>query len=322
MLAYAIRRVLQMIPLILGVTFLTFVIINLIPGSPADIVRSDPKIRPEARARIEKSLGLDKPWPERYLTWLADLARGDLGESMHNRVPVKDRIAAVLPNTLLLTVSALALALVVAIPLGIYQALHHRSWIDRALNVVSVSLYSMPTFFLAYLLVIVFALMFKQWGLPSLPVGGMTDTRGGGGFWDRFEHLILPAATLALIQIGGWSFYIRSQMLETLQQDFVRTAHAKGLRERAVLYAHALRNAILPLVTLVGLSLPELFGGAIIIESIFAWPGIGRLTLEAVDRRDYTLIMGTTLMFAVLTMVGNLLADVMNAVLDPRIRLD
>lgn len=322
MLAYAIRRVLQMIPLILGVTFLTFVIINLIPGSPADIVRSDPKIRPEARARIEKSLGLDKPWPERYLTWLADLARGDLGESMHNRVPVKDRIAAVLPNTLLLTVSALALALAVAIPLGIYQALHHRSWIDRSLNVVSVSLYSMPTFFLAYLLVIVFALMFKQWGLPSLPVGGMTDTRGGGGFWDRFEHLILPAATLALIQIGGWSFYIRSQMLETLQQDFVRTAHAKGLRERAVLYAHALRNAILPLVTLVGLSLPELFGGAIIIESIFAWPGIGRLTLEAVDRRDYTLIMGTTLMFAVLTMVGNLLADVMNAVLDPRIRLD
>lgn len=322
MLAYAIRRVLQMIPLILGVTFLTFVIINLIPGSPADIVRSDPKIRPEARARIEKSLGLDKPWPERYLTWLADLARGDLGESMHNRVPVKDRIGAVLPNTLLLTVSALALALVVAIPLGIYQALHHRSWIDRALNVVSVSLYSMPTFFLAYLLVIVFALMFKQWGLPSLPVGGMTDTRGGGGFWDHVEHLILPAATLALIQIGGWSFYIRSQMLETLQQDFVRTAHAKGLRERAVLYAHALRNAILPLVTLVGLSLPELFGGAIIIESIFAWPGIGRLTLEAVDRRDYTLIMGTTLMFAVLTMVGNLLADVMNAVLDPRIRLD
>lgn len=322
MLAYAIRRVLQMIPLILGVTFLTFVIINLIPGSPADIVRSDPKIRPEARARIEKSLGLDKPWPERYVTWLADLARGDLGESMHNRVPVVDRIGAVLPNTLLLTVSALALALAVAIPLGVYAALNHRSWIDRALNVFSVSLYSMPTFFLAYVLVIVFALMFRQWGLPSLPVGGMVDTRGGGGFWDRVEHLILPATTLALIQIGGWSAYIRSQMLETLQQDFVRTAHAKGLRERAVLYAHALRNAILPLVTLVGLSLPDLFGGAIIIESIFAWPGIGRLTLEAVDRRDYTLIMGTTLMFAVLTMVGNLLADVMNAVLDPRIRLD
>ncbi len=322
MLAYAIRRVLQMIPLILGVTFLTFVIINLIPGSPADIVRSDPKIRPEARARIEKSLGLDKPWPERYVTWLADLARGDLGESMHNRVPVVDRIGAVLPNTLLLTVSALALALVIAIPLGVYAALNHRSWIDRALNVFSVSLYSMPTFFLAYVLVIVFALMFRQWGLPSLPVGGMTDTRGGGGFWDRVEHLILPATTLALIQIGGWSAYIRAQMLETLRQDYVRTAHAKGLRERVVLYAHALRNAILPLVTLVGLSLPDLFGGAIIIESIFAWPGIGRLTLEAVDRRDYTLIMGTTLMFAVLTMVGNLLADLMNAVLDPRIRLD
>jgi peptide/nickel transport system permease protein len=322
MLAFVARRVLQMIPLLLGVSFLAFALINLIPGSPVDGLEANPRIRPAAREAMARSLGLDKPWPERYVTWVGDLLRGDLGQSMYNRASVADRIGDVLPNTLLLTMSSLALALAIAVPLGVYAALHHRSWIDRALNVVSVSLISMPSFFLAYLLVILFALSFSAWGLPSLPVGGMTDTRGGGGFWDRLQHLILPATTLALVQIGGWSAYIRSQMLETLRQDYVRTASAKGLRQRAVLYSHALRNAILPLVTLVGLSLPDLFGGAVLIEAIFAWPGMGRLSLEAVDRRDYTLIMGTTLMFAALTMVGNLLADVMNAVLDPRIRLD
>jgi len=322
MAAYALRRLLQMIPLLLGVTFLTFAIINLMPGSPAEILRSDPKIKPAAREQIVKQLGLDKPWPERYVTWLGDVARGDLGTSMHNRVPVADRIKAVLPNTLLLTTSALALALVVAVPLGVYAALKHRTWFDRIANIATVAMYSLPTFLLAYVLVLVFALQFNKWGLPSLPVGGLTDMRGGGGFWDRLQHLILPAVSLALIQIGGWSSYIRSQMLETLQQDFVRTAKAKGLRERAVLYRHALRNAILPLVTLVGLSLPGLFGGALVVETIFAWPGIGRLTIEAVDRRDYTLIMGTTLMFAALTMVSNLLADLVAAGLDPRVRLD
>ena len=321
MLAYVLRRVLVMIPLLLGVTFITFVIINLIPGSPADIVRSDPRIRPEARERIEVLLGLDKPWPVRYVTWLGDLARGDLGDSMQNRVPVADRIGAVLPNTLLLTVSALALALVVAVPLGVYGALRHRSLFDRVANIGAVAMYAMPTFFLAYILVLVFALQFSAWGWPSLPVGGMADRRGGGDFLDRVQHLALPALALALIQIGSWSAYIRSQMLETLRQDFVRTAHAKGLAEKGVLYSHAFRNAVLPLITLVGLSLPELFGGAVIIESIFAWNGIGRLTIEAVNSRDYTLIMGTTLMFAFLTMASNLVADVASGILDPRIRL-
>jgi peptide/nickel transport system permease protein len=255
------------------------------------------------------------------VTWLGDLARGDLGESMQNRVPVADRIGAVLPNTLLLTVSALVLALAIAVPMGVYAALHHRSLFDRVANIGSVAMYAMPTFFLAYILVLVFALQFNALGWPSLPVGGMMNQRGGGGFWDRAEHLVLPALALGLIQIGSWSAYIRSQMLETLRQDFVRTAHAKGLAEKGVLYGHAFRNAVLPLITLVGLSLPELFGGAVIIESIFAWNGIGRLTIEAVNTRDYTLIMGTTLMFAFLTMASNLLADVAAGVLDPRVRL-
>ena len=312
---YILRRLLTMIPLLIGVSFLTFAMINLIPGSPADIMRSDPKIKPEARERIIKNLGLDKPWPERYVVWLGDFLRGDLGNSMHNRMPVADRIKNVLPNTLLLTTSSLILALIIAIPLGVYSALRHRSGFDRTASLISVMLYAVPTFFLAYVLVAIFSLKFGWF-----PVGGMTDTRGGGGFWDRAHHLILPALALALVDIGGWSSYIRSQMLEVLQSDYVRTARSKGLSERAVLFAHALRNAFLPMLPVIGLSIPGLFGGAILIESIFAWNGIGRLTLEAVDRRDYTLIMGTTMMFAVLTMLSNLFVDVLQIVLNPRMR--
>jgi peptide/nickel transport system permease protein len=320
--AYIIRRSLLMIPLLLGVTFLSFAIINLIPGSPVMRLRDNPKIKPEMAQMLEKELGLDKPWPIRYVGWLGDLLHGNLGSSMYNGVSVADRILAVLPNTLLLSLSALTLALVCAVPLGIYAAVRHRSWFDHVATVGAVAMYAMPTFWLAMLLVILFSLRFKEWGLPSLPVGGMTDPRGDGGLADRFVHLILPCVSLALIQIGSWSAYIRSSMLETLQQDYVRTARAKGLGQKTVLYVHTLRNAFLPLVTLVGLSLPDLFAGAVIIESIFAWNGIGRLTIEAVNRRDYTLIMGTTLMFAVLTLVANLIADVMYAILDPRIRLE
>ncbi len=322
MAAYVLRRLLLMIPLLLGVTLLTFAIINLIPGSPVMHLRDNPKVRPEARERVERQLGLDKPWPVRYVDWLGDLAHGDLGDSMYNGVPVADRIMNVLPNTLLLSVTSLAVALVFAVPLGVYAAVHHRSWFDHVASIGAVAMYAMPTFWLALLLVIVFSLQFRTWGLPSLPVGGMSDPRGDGDLLERARYLILPTLSLAMVQIGGWSAYIRSSMLETLRQDFVRTAHAKGLAERGVLFRHAFRNAFLPLVTLVGLSLPGLFGGAIIIESIFAWNGIGRLTIEAVNRRDYTLIMGTTLMFAVLTIVSNLVADVMYAVIDPRIRLD
>ncbi|MEZ4564414.1 MAG: ABC transporter permease [Thermomicrobiales bacterium] len=179
----------------------------------------------------------------------------------------------------------------------------------------------MPDFWLALLLVILFALKFKEWGLPALPVGGMTDARGGGDFLDRLKHLILPVAALSLVQIGSWAAFFRSSMLETLSQEYIRTARSKGLPERTIMYLHAFKNAFLPLITIVGLALPGLLGGALFIETIFAWPGMGRLTYEAVGRRDYTMIMATTLMFSVLTMLSNLIADVLYATLDPRIRL-
>ncbi|MFT4038382.1 MAG: ABC transporter permease [Thermomicrobiales bacterium] len=321
MIAYVARRLLQMIPLILGVTFLTFAIINLMPGSPVMRLRDNPKIRPEAAQMLEKQLGLDQPWPVRYVKWLGDLARGNLGTSLYNQLPVADRIWAAIPNTLLLAVTSLVLALAVAVPMGVYSAVKHGSGFDRASSVSAVALYSMPDFWLALLLVILFALKFKEWGLPSLPVGGMTDARGGGDLADRLKHLILPVAALSLVQIGSWAAFFRSSMLETLSQEYIRTAKSKGLPQRTILYLHAFKNAFLPLITIVGLALPGLLGGALFIETIFAWPGMGRLTYEAVGRRDYTMIMATTLMFSVLTMLSNLIADVLYAVLDPRIRL-
>jgi peptide/nickel transport system permease protein len=241
---------------------------------------------------------------------------------LYNRLPVADRIWAAIPNTLQLAVTSLAFALIVAVPLGVYSAVRHRTPFDHVATVSGVAMYAIPDFWLALLLVWVFALKFKDLGLPSLPVGGMADPRGGGDFSDRLEHLILPVVALSLVQIGGWSAIIRSSMLEVLSNDFIRTARSKGLSDRVVYYIHAFKPAFITLVTLIGLALPGLIGGAVIIETIFAWPGMGRLTFEAVGRRDYTMIMATTLMFAALTMISNLLADVLYVMLDPRIRLE
>jgi peptide/nickel transport system permease protein len=321
-IALIVRRLLQMIPLLLGVSFLTFAIVNLVPGSPIDSLKFNPRTRPEDIERIRENLGLDRPWYERYFVWLADAARGDLGLSLSNSTPVRDRILGVLPNTLLLTGSSLGLALAVAVPLGVLSAIKQNSLFDHVTTVLATAFSSIPSFWLALMMIILFAYKFSQWGLPSLPVNGMTDLRGNSGIVDRIEHLILPSVSLALIQIAGWTRFIRSSMLETIRQDFVRTAEAKGLPPRTVMYAHAFRNALIPLVTLVGLALPELFGGAYLIEQIFAWNGAGRLTFQATQSSDYTLIMGTTLMFALLTIIGNLAADILYAVVDPRIRYD
>jgi peptide/nickel transport system permease protein len=322
MTAYILRRLLLMIPILFGVTFLSFAIINLIPGSPVLKLRDNPKIRPEAALQLEHQLGLDKPWPERYVSWLNELAHGNLGVSLYNQLPVADRIWSVIPNTLLLSVISLTFALLIAVPLGIYAAVRHRSLFDHFATVSGVAMYAIPDVWLALVLVWVFALKANELGLPSLPVGGMTDPRGGGDFGDRLRHIILPVIALSLAQIGGWSAIIRSSMLEVISSDFVRTAKSKGLSDRVVYYVHAFKPAFITLLTLVGLALPGLIGGAIIIETIFAWPGMGRLTYEAIGRRDYTMIMATTLMFAVLTLVSNLLTDVAYVVLDPRIRLE
>jgi peptide/nickel transport system permease protein len=277
-------------------------------------------VRQQNRELLEKSLGLDQPWPVQYVVWLGKLVQGDFGISMTNFRPVKSRILDALPNTLLLTTTSFALALLVAIPLGIFSAVRHNSLFDRIVTVGSIASFAIPTFWLALMMQLLIGVKFFQWGWPALPVSGLYDLRGDRSFGDRLEHLIMPAVALAVVQLAGWIRYLRSSMLEVIHLDFVRTAEAKGLTHRAVVYGHALRNAMLPLVTLLGFSLPEFFAGAFIIESVFDYNGIGLLGFKAATDSDYTLIMGITVLIAALTLLGNLAADVAYSVLDPRIR--
>lgn len=322
MTTFILRRLAQMVPLVLLVTFITFGLINA-AGSPVAGLEINPRVRPEDVARIKENLGLNEPWTTRYFVWLGNLLQGDLGISFVNSRPVLDQILNVLPNTLLLTGISVLVAIAVALPIGIYSAVRRNSLFDRITTIGAVAGFAVPSVWLGLLLIILFAVKFREWGLPySFPVGGMRELRGESGFLDRVEHLILPVTALVIPQIASWTRYIRSSMLEIIRQDYVRTAEAKGLRERSVLYAHAFRNALLPLITLVGLSLPELFGGALIVENIFAWNGMGRLAYESIAKNDHSLVVGTTLFFAVLTILGNLVSDILYAVFDPRIRYD
>jgi peptide/nickel transport system permease protein len=318
---YLIRRLLIMIPMLIGITFMVFGLVNFLPGSPYSNLRGNPKIRPADIERLEAQLGLNDPWPQRYGEWLWALLQGDLGRSIHNRIPVTTRILDALPNTLLLTASSLVVTLAIAVPIGVYAALNHKRAFDRIVSAISVALYAIPGAWLSILMVVLFAFKFKEWGLPSLPATGLKDPRNGGHFLDRLEHMILPVVSLSLVNIGWWSTVIRSSMLEALHSDFVRTAHAKGLKRRRVLFAHAFRVAGMSLVTLVGFSIGGLFGGSILVETVFAWPGMGLLTLDAITKRDYTMIMGTTVMYTFIVMMTFLLVDIMYAVVDPRIRV-
>jgi len=318
---YIIRRILQTIPLLLGISVITFLVINA-TGSPLSGLVLDPRVRPEDIANLEASLGLDKPMHERYFYWLSNVVQGDFGNSLANRMPVLDRILAVLPNTLKLNIAALTLALVVSIPISVYAAIRRNSFFDRAANLMAVAGWAIPTVWLGLMLILLFAVKFREWGLPYLPVGGQSDLRGGGGIWDQIEHMILPVIALAIPSMAVWIVYIRASMLEVIQQDYIRTAKAKGLSEQTVNLRHGFRNALLPLITIVGLEIPAIFGGSLIIENVFAWNGMGRLTIDAVNERDYTVVMGTTILFSVLVVLGNLVADILYSIADPRIRTD
>lgn len=319
--AYILRRIIQTIPLLLGISIITFVVINA-TGSPLANLALDPRVRPEDIANLERSLGLDKPVHERYFIWLGNVVQGDLGTSLANHLPVLDRIMAVLPNTLKLNIAALVLALMISIPIGVYAAVRRNSLFDRMANLLAVAGWAIPTVWLGLMLILLFAVKFREWGLPYLPVGGQSDLRSGGGFWDQVEHMILPTIALAIPSMAGWIVYIRASMLEVIQQDYMRTAKAKGLTERSVNMRHGFRNALLPLITLVGLEIPAIFGGSLVIENVFAWNGMGRLTIDAVNEKDYTVVMGTTIFFSVLVVFGNLIADVLYSIADPRIRRD
>jgi peptide/nickel transport system permease protein len=322
MLSYLAKRLAGFVPLLVGISFVSFMVMALAPGSPVDLMTNmNPKASPEARVQLEKYYGLDRPLPVQYGLWLGRIVRGDLGTSFsRDRRPVLDKILEALPITLLLNVLDLMLILVLAIPIGIYSAARQYSFGDRVTTVFVFVGFAMPGFWIALLAMMVFGEQLG-WlpisGLRSLDYDSLT-TLGKAG--DRLAHLVLPVGIAAITGLAGMSRYMRSSMLEVLRQDYVQTARAKGLPERVVLLRHALRNALLPVVTLLGLSIPGLIGGAVIAETIFAIPGMGRLFYTSVLARDYPVVMGITLIGAVLTLIGNLAADLLYVAVDPRLR--
>ncbi len=313
---YAIRRTLQAIPLLLGITLLSFLIIQAAPGDPAQIL-INPEASAEDVARIRTALGLDKPVYVQYWRWLTSMLRGDMGRSFLDGEEVFRKIANRLPNTLKLTGCALLFALIIAVPLGIICATKQYSILDYLSTVFAFIWVSMPSFWFALMLILVFC-VWLRW----LPSHGMRTYGAPFSLVDQLRHLILPMLALGLRQLAGLTRYTRSSMLEVVRQDYIRTARAKGLHERVVIYKHALRNALIPVITILGLSLPGLFGGAVVVENVFAWPGMGRLAVQAAFTRDYPVTMGVLVIAASMVVLGNLLADLAYGFVDPRIRYD
>jgi peptide/nickel transport system permease protein len=321
LLKYIVRRTLAGLLVVLGVTLVTFVLISSTAGTFVPGLKFNPGLRPEDIERIRHNLGLDLPWYLRYFNWLGQLLHGDLGRSLIDGSPVSTHIAERLPNTLELAGTAILIGLLLAIPLGFAGALRRGSTIDSLVTALAVSGVSIPSFWLGLMLILLFSVQFEAWGLPWLPSGGATSPVGGGDPLDRALHLLLPATVLAFGYLAIWSRFTRSSVIEVLSQDYIRTARAKGMSESRVVWVHSLRNAAMPLITLVGLELPSLFGGSAIIEIVFSWPGIGRLALEHSLEFDYTTVMGITTFIAIVVVFGNLLADVLYAAVDPRVRL-
>ncbi len=312
---YVLRRLVIALPLLLGISLISFLILKAVPGGPLAAYENNPSVTPADIARLEHEFGLDRPLYEQYLAWLGKFLTGDWGYSYAAHLPVLRLIGERLPNTVYLMSVVYVVTLAVAIPVGVLTAVRQYSWFDHLVTGFTFVGLSMPTFWLGLLLILLFGL-----ALRLLPMGGMSTLGAGFDVGDRVRHLILPVATLAFVGAGHYVRYLRASMLETLNQDYLRTARAKGLAERVVVGRHALKNAAIPLVTIAALDLPELFAGALITETIFGWPGMGRLFWDAATRFDYPILMGILAVSAALIILANLVADVLYAYLDPRIR--
>jgi peptide/nickel transport system permease protein len=322
--SYLIRRLLGAIPLLWGILTLIFFIIHLAPGDPTARF-FNPNVAPEVIAQMRHNFGLDQPVYVQYVKWLASFVRGDFGYSFGQMRPIADILPETLWNTVQLMLIALAVIFIVGMLIGIVQAVRQYSVADNVLTFGALFFYSMPSFWFALMLILIFSLKASQWGLPQLPATGMTSVGyeflpAGAKVWDRIQHLILPVIALGIGNAAGVARYMRGSMLEVIHQDYIRTARAKGLSERVVVFKHALRNAMIPIITLLGLYLPILLSGSVLVETIFGWPGMGRLIVDAIFQRDYPLIMATSFVAAAMVVFGNLLADVLYAVVDPRIR--
>ena len=315
MLNYVIRRLLLIPILILGITIIVFTLIRLAPGDPVTaqyglkLAEADP-VRIE---RLREELGLNDPLMVQYFRYLQSLLKGDFGISLTSKVPVLDEIEARFPATLELTLSSMLIVILLSVPLGIVAALKRGTWLDNGLMAFSLFGVSMPAFWLGIMLILLFSLT-----LGWLPTSG----RGDGPLFDRLEYLVMPAVTLGFGLLGLNSRIMRSSMLEVLEQDYIRTARAKGQKKRLVITRHAMRNALIPILTLFGVQFASLLGGAVVIEMIFAWPGLGRLAVNATMRRDYPVIMGTVLLFSFFYLIASLIVDILYTLVDPRIRFE
>ena len=322
MTTYLMKRIAMLVPLMLGITLITFTVIHLAPGEPVEMqMAMNPKVGKEVRERLTKFYGLDKPLHEQYFTWLGKLARLDLGRSFSsdNR-PVLDKIKERLPITLSLNLVALMIEFGLAIPIGVLAAVRRDTILDKGITVVVFLGFAVPTFWLALLLMYFFGVKLNWLPISGLHTLGYESYSWLGRLWDLTKHLILPICVASFGSFAGVSRYMRSAMLQVIGQDYITTARAKGLSERVVIWKHALRNALLPLITLLGFSIPGLIGGSVIFETIFAIPGMGQLFYQGVMSRDYPVVMGILVIGAFLTLLGNLIADISYALADPRIR--
>ena len=319
MLQYTVKRVLKMIPTLLIISLLLFKVIDLAPGNFLD-TKVNPNMTVEKLEQLKEVYGFDKPFGERYVNWLKKAVKGDFDESLKLRQPVSEIIKDYAWNSFVLAGTAFLLSILIAIPLGIVCATKQYSFADKATTILTFVSISLPSFLLGLMLINAFSLKIKLF-----PIGGMTTAgsslTGAAHYKDVLIHMVLPVVSLTILQAGSLIRYVRTAMLEVINQDYIITARAKGLKEKVVIYKHALRNGLIPVITYIGMSLPGLFAGALITETIFVWPGIGRIGYEAILNRDYTLLMGFNMFMAVLTLMGNLLSDILYAVVDPRIKL-
>ena len=342
--SYVARRLLQAVPLLFIISVIIFVLTSEMGDPLAAFGGGRKALRSEDRARLTRQLGLDKPLWMQYVVWVAGndwmkvdlnadgvaesagtrrgVLRGDFGTSLATRQPVMEMIKERLPNTLLLMLASEIVILVFSLVIGLVSALKQYSIFDHVVTTFSFIGYSIPIPLLALGLIYVFAVYFKRWGLPYFPTGGMFEPSAGPGWQQTAWHMVLPVTALSLISTAAYSRYIRANMLEVLSQDYVRTAHAKGLTRRHVIVVHTLKNAALPLVTVVGLDLPFLLAGAVVTESIFAWPGMGRLFYDHTTRSDFPVLMGIIMIIAVMVVLFQIITDVAYTFLDPRIHYD
>lgn len=355
MIRYIIRRLLQAIPTLIGVSIISFLLVSAAPGDPISLrYAGDPNMTPETKEILRRQLGLDQPLPVQYLRWFAGITvrpgdeveqfssdtvqcgylgavhytvcntgggiiRGDLGTSIDTKQPVWERLVERMQATLELGVVSLTFSLLVGVPLGVLSAVYRGGWFDNLVRFFAVIFRSVPIYWMALILLLVFSI----W-LDWLPSGGRqtVSLTGESSLWDRIQHMILPVLVLSFGPIAFFSRIMRTETLEVIHTDYIRTARAKGLAQNAVWFTHALRNALIPLMTVLGPALVGVLGGAVVTETIFAWPGMGRLTINAVFQQDFPLVLGAGMFFAVLTILGYLLSDIFYALVDPRVRLE